>query len=115
MGVFEQIAVSTEDADKFKIEEIDGPFLESLKLHWKMPKHPWNIHAATTFADHMIQEFPEDLKDAPSIADYFIQRIETLRKRIVNHLCREGESSDKASQHTAGKIAKDCQRARVQK
>ena len=86
VNVAQNILASPDEVTEYLNNNRNPPLLTPLKLYLGRVASPWDLHLANLFAEHILLNYP-DLETSPEeIKDYFLQRIETLKKSLAAQL-----------------------------
>lgn len=92
------------------------PPLQPLRPYWDMIQSPWNHHLANEFATVFMNNYSQDIVTThDEVAEYFIQRLDTLRKHISKRVPRwEGETAAEIEERVMaeGKVTRENTRRR---
>ena len=114
MGVIKDTFVLPAEVEEYLTGAGGPPPLKPLRPYWDKIRHPWNAHLAACFADHIGQIKPEFLENLTEISDYFIQRLDSLRKIIASHTPQnEEESAEDISDRVSALQQETLRRKRV--
>lgn len=78
---------SPDEVNDFLDGGADSPSLDPLRPYWDSIQSPWNHHLADCFATDFMKDFSTEIATThEAVSDYFLQRLETLRKHITKRL-----------------------------
>lgn len=98
---------SEKDLEDFADGLRDPPELEPLEISWDEPTGLWNQELAVKFQERLISKFPEFEGRETEVQDFFIQRVQTLQKRLNMALPKKGETLEAAQARMGGKLEKE--------
>jgi hypothetical protein len=95
--------VGPEEVAEFRDGAGDPPSLKPLRPFWDVIPSTWNHHLAHAFAIDFMEAYGEDLiTTQKEVAEFFLQRLETLRKQIHKLIpIQEGESAEEITARVA--------------
>lgn len=115
MQIISDAIVGKNEVELFLNGTTEAPPLEPLRPYWDVLRSPWNYHLATLFAEHFVTHYPQvsvspDATQALNeVADYFMQRLETLKKIVKRNLPAHAEES---AEEIAARVAAQAQASR---
>lgn len=118
MQIIQDAMVGADEVELYMDGTKDAPPLEPLRPYWDVLQSSWNHHLAKLFAEHFVAHYPEVIapQGVPEVlkevADYFIQRLETLRKIVQKNLPQHPNESAEA---IATRVAAQAQASRATK
>lgn len=86
---------SPEEVANFLNGTIEAPTLTPLRPFWDTVQNPWNHHLAELFANDFMEHYSADITTThEEVSEYFLQRLETLRKNLSKRIPRGEETRE---------------------